>query len=166
LLLTRREIHLLLRQATYDVGRFQFNTVASAAMKLLNALERAAQLGDRERTAFDDALAREGMSVLLRVLAPITPHISQQLWRELEFGDDIIVAPWPEPLEEALQQDEIELVLQINGKHRGNLRVPAQATKEAIEQLAIGSPVAVKYLAGAVARKVVVVPGRLVNIVL
>ena len=156
----RREIHLLLKQANYDLTKHQFNTVASAAMKMLNALEKAPR---------DSAVAAEvvveGLSILLRVLSPITPHIAHSLWRELGFGDDILAAPWPEPLAEALAQDEVELVLQVNGKLRGSLRVAADAPKEAIEAAALASDVAKKYMEGRPAKKVVIVPGRLVNIV-
>ena len=99
------------------------------------------------------------------MLSPITPHIAHSLWRELGFGDDILAAPWPEPLAEALAQDEVELVLQVNGKLRGSLRVAADAPKEAIEAAALASDVAKKYMEGRPAKKVVIVPGRLVNIV-
>jgi leucyl-tRNA synthetase len=158
----RREIHLLLKQASYDLARFQFNTVASAAMKMLNTLEHSAALhGD----AGHDLLVAEGMSTLLRVLSPITPHICQHLWRELGYGEEILDAAWPEPLTEALAQDEVDLVLQINGKHRGNLRVPVEANKSAVETLALASVIALKHIAGKAVKKVVVVPGRLVNIV-
>ena len=151
----RREIHLLLKQANYDLGKFQFNTVASAAMKMLNALEKAPA----------DPHAREGFSILLRLLSPITPHVCHELWRALDYGADILAAPWPEPLEEALVQDEIELVLQVNGKTRGSVRVPAGADKAAIETAAVASEAARKFMEGKPAKKVVVVPGRLINIV-
>lgn len=108
---------------------------------------------------------REGLSILLRLLSPITPHICHHLWRELGFGEDILHAPWPEPLEAALAQDEVELVLQVNGKLRGAIRVPAAAAKEQIEAAALAAETAQKYLEGRPAKKVVVVPGRLVNIV-
>ena len=127
-------------------------------MKILNALDRFE--GGR------NAVTEEGLSILLRLLSPITPHICHHLWRELGFGDDILHAPWPEPLEAALMQDEIELVLQINGKLRGSARVPAGATQQQIEQHALASEVAKKYMEGKPAKKVIVVPGRLVNIVL
>jgi leucyl-tRNA synthetase len=156
----RREIHLLLKQANYDLGKQQFNTVASAAMKMLNALEKAPRDG-----ALAAEVIEEGLGILLRVLSPITPHIAHALWRELGFGDDILDAPWPEPLDAALAQDEIELVLQVNGKLRGSLRVPAGAAKDAIEAAALASETAQKYMEGKPAKKVVVVPGRLVNIV-
>ncbi|MBK6971605.1 MAG: leucine--tRNA ligase [Sterolibacteriaceae bacterium] len=156
----RREIHLLLKQANYDLTKHQFNTVASAAMKMLNALEKAPR-----DSAVAAEVVEEGVSILLRVLSPITPHIAHALWRELCFGDDIRAAPWPEPIEAALAQDEVELVLQVNGKLRGSLRVPADAPKEAIEAAALASDVAKKYMEGRPAKKVVIVPGRLVNIV-
>ena len=151
----RREIHLLLKQANYDLGKLQFNTVASACMKMLNALEKAPA----------DPHAREGFSILLRVLSPIAPHITHGLWLELGFGPDILAAPWPEPLEAALVQDEIELVLQVNGKHRGSLRVKVGADRTAIEAAALASEMAQKFMEGRPPKKVIVVPGRLVNIV-
>jgi leucyl-tRNA synthetase len=156
----RREIHLNLRQANYDFQKFQYNTVASAAMKMLNALERAPK-----ESADYPALAREGLSILLRLLSPITPHICHHLWRELGYGEDILHAAWPEPLDAALAQDAVELVLQVNGKLRGAVKVASSATKEQIEAAALASDVAQKYTEGKPAKKVVVVPGRLVNIV-
>jgi leucyl-tRNA synthetase len=159
---TRREVHLNLKQANYDMQRQQFNTVASACMKILNALESV------PRTAIGPAAAavvQEGLSILLRLQAPITPHLSHHLWRELGFGPDVFAASWPQAEETALEQDEVELVLQINGKTRGNIRVASDASREAIERAAAASPVTQKYLAGAPVKKVVVVPGRLVNVV-
>ena len=156
----RREIHLNLKQANYDLQKFQFNTVASAAMKMLNALERAPDSAEDGA-----AVAREGLSILLRLLSPITPHICHHLWRELGYGEDILQAPWPEPLDEALAQDEVELVLQVNGKLRGSIKIPSGAVKEQVEQLALAAEVAQKYMEGRPAKKVIVVPGRLVNIV-
>jgi len=156
----RREIHATLRQANFDIARFQFNTVASAAMKILNALERAPRDG-----AVAAAIAAEGLSILLRLLSPITPHICDHLWRELGFGDDILAAEWPEPEDAALVLEEIELVLQVNGRVRGNIRVPTAASRDEVETLALSSETARKYVASAEVRKVVVVPGRLVNIV-
>jgi leucyl-tRNA synthetase len=156
----RREIHLNLKQANYDLGKMQFNTVASAAMKMLNALEKAPKTG-----AGRNEVVAEGFSILLRVLSPITPHIGHALWKELGYGDDILAAPWPEPLEAALVQDEIELVLQVNGKTRGSVRVAAGADRAIVEAAAVASEMAQKFMEGRPAKKVVVVPGRLVNIV-
>ena len=158
----RREVHLTLRQANYDLGKHQFNTVASAGMKMLNALEKALKEEDGSRMP----VAREGFSILLRLLSPICPHITHALWRELGYSDDILYVAWPEPLEAALVQDELELVLQVNGKLRGSLRVSSSADKAAIEQLALAHEAVQKQLAGGAAKKVIVVPGRLVNVVL
>ena len=154
----RRELHILLQQANFDYERKQFNTVASAAMKILNLLEDNAG-------PVQGALLREGTSVLLRLLSPIAPHIAQTLWRELGFGSDILEAAWPAVDEAALVQDEIELVLQVNGKHRGSIHVPSDASRETIERLALASPNVQKHIAGQTVKKVIVVPGRLVNIV-
>jgi leucyl-tRNA synthetase len=159
----RREIHLVLRQANHDFGKFQFNTVASAAMKMLNALERAPREG--ELSAQAAPVIVEGLSLLLRLLSPITPHLTHVLWRELGYGEDILEAAWPEPDPVALEQDEIELVLQVNGKHRGSVRVPASASREEIERVALAAEPACRALSGAPPRRVVVVPGRLVNVV-
>ncbi|MGQ0657413.1 MAG: leucine--tRNA ligase [Chromatiales bacterium] len=173
---TRRAIHLALKQSNFDLERQQFNTVASGAMKILNALDDAALAmflfsPSEERAKSRGYLARnaiykEGLSILLRLLSPITPHVCDHLWRELGFGEDILNAQWPEPEERALQQDEVELVLQINGKLRGNIRVDVDASKEQIEWAAINSEVGHKYISDPnQVKKVVVVPGRLVNIV-
>jgi leucyl-tRNA synthetase len=158
----RREIHLNLRQANFDMGRFQYNTVASACMKMLNAMERAPREADASLHA---AVLEEGMSILLRVLSPITPHIGHYLWRELGFGEDILTAAWPEPMPEALVQDEIELVLQVGGKMRGKLRVPAGAGQQELEQFALGHEAVKRHTEGRPVKKVVVVPGRLINVV-
>jgi len=157
----RREVHLTLKQANYDLGKHQFNTVASAGMKILNALDKTSKEEDEGRIA----IAHEGFSILLRLLSPICPHIAHALWHELGYGDDILTAPWPEPLATALEQDEIELVLQVNGKLRGSLRVAKDADKAALEQLALAHESVQKHLAGATPKKIVVVPGRLINIV-
>ncbi len=169
----RREVHAILRQVNFDFQKLQFNTCVSGAMKILNALQNplglqevvsgeAAYLdGPRYRQQF----VHEAIHILLRILAPITPHACFDLWRELGFGDDVFTASWPEVDPAALVQDEIELVLQINGKMRGNIRVPSDASRAVIEDLAVTSPTALKYIAGQTVKKVVVVPGRLVNVV-
>ncbi len=155
---TRFEIHSVLKQANHDMSRHQFNTVASAAMKLLNALDRL--------DGTNNPVAHEGFSILLRLLSPITPHITQTLWQELGYGDDILSADWPEVDEAALVQDEIELVIQVNGKLRGNLRVAKNTDQAALEQLALSHDAVQKLLAGGVAKKIIVVPGRLINVVI
>jgi leucyl-tRNA synthetase len=157
----RREVHLTLKQANYDLGKHQFNTVASAGMKMLNALEKTLKDAGEGRAV----VAHEGCSILLRLLSPICPHIAHALWRELGYGDDILAAAWPEPLAAALEQDEIELVLQVNGKLRGNIRVAKDADKATLEQLALAHEAVQKHLAGAAPKKIFIVPGRLINIV-
>ncbi|HJU21925.1 MAG TPA: leucine--tRNA ligase [Casimicrobiaceae bacterium] len=159
----RREIHLALSQANYDYERIQYNTVVSAGMKMLNTLEDAPAHGDDAA-----ALAREGLSIVLRVLYPVVPHTAWVLWRHLGFVDqygDLVDAPWPTVDDKALARDEIELVLQVNGKLRGKLVVPASADRGAIEAAAKDAPEVARHGGGAPVRKVVVVPGRLVNVV-
>jgi leucyl-tRNA synthetase len=160
----RLEMHTLLKQVHYDYQRMQYNTVVSGAMKLLNALEDFKGDGSEG----DNAALAEGFSILLRVLYPATPHISHALWQGLGFAamhGELLDAPWPAVDDSALKQDEIELMLQINGKLRGSILVPATASKEAIEKIALENEAFVKQANGAAAKKVVVVPGRLVNIV-
>ncbi len=161
----RREVHAVLRQIDYDYQRMQYNTVVSGAMKLLNALEgfkpRAGDAGDAQAV-------REGFGILLRCLYPATPHIAHRLWRELGYEagyGSLLDAAWPQVDALALEQDEIELMLQVNGKLRGALRVPAGADRSAIEQLALASEAFAKFGEGAAVRRVIVVPGRLVNVV-
>jgi len=160
----RRELHLLLRQVSHDYERMQYNTVVSGAMKMLNLIEDS-KLGD---TAADTAVLREGMSLLLRTLYPVAPHITHKLWHELGFEavhGEMLRAPWPEVAEDALNQDEMELVLQVAGKLRGAIKVSAMATREQIEAAALASPEFQRFGEGKAAKKVVIVPGRLVNVV-
>jgi leucyl-tRNA synthetase len=150
----RHEIHSVLRQANYDLGKHQFNTVASAAMKILNALE-----GVPGR----HAVSEEGLSILLRLLAPITPHLAHQLWRALGFGEDVMAERWPEPDPAALEKDEVEYVVQVGGKTRGSVTVARSADKATIESSALDAMA--KYVADRSVKRIVIVPGRLVNIV-
>ncbi len=156
----RFEMHTLLRQVSYDYTRMQYNTVVSGAMKMLNALE--AHKGE------PGAAHHEGFALLLRVLYPACPHITWTLWRELGLAathGDLLDAPWPAVDEAALVQEQIDLVLQVNGKLRGALRVDAAAERAAIEAAALASPEFARFAEGRPAKKVVVVPGRLVNVV-
>ena len=105
------------------------------------------------------------MSILLRLLSPIAPHVCHYLWRELKFGEDVLAAAWPEPDAAALIEDEVELVVQVNGKKRGDVRVPRGADAKAIESLVLADPAVQKHVGGQPIKKVVVVPGRLVNLV-
>ncbi|MFM8637939.1 MAG: class I tRNA ligase family protein, partial [Betaproteobacteria bacterium] len=163
----RREVHLVLKQVSYDYERMQYNTVVSGCMKLLNTLE-AFEPSAGEGADGDAAALCEGVSVLLRALYPACPHLTHGLWVGLGYAarqGDLLDAAWPAVDETALVQDEMELVLQIAGKMRGSLRVPAQADQAAIEAVALASPEFARFSEGRPARKVVIVPGRLVNVV-
>jgi leucyl-tRNA synthetase len=163
----RLEIHSVLRQANYDYERMQYNTVVSALMKMLNTLEDSPLSTSKDVN--DNAALAECYSILLRVMYPACPHLAFQLWNELGYGTccgDLLDVAWPGVDETALQRDEIELMLQINGKLRGSLTVPANADKAAIEQAAAAHEQVTKQGAGAVPKKIIVVPGRLVNVVL
>ncbi len=151
----RREMHAILKKALFDYERQQFNTVVSACMSLANLLGRS-----------DEApLLKEGMGILLRLLAPIAPHIAHKLWRELGYGEDILGAGMPKVDEKALERDTIEYVVQVNGKLRGKVQVPADASREAVERAALENENARRFIGDATVRKVIVVPGKLVNIV-
>ena len=167
----RTQIHLILKQANYDFNRKQFNTVVSAGMKLLRVLEDVTTIPLPINSSADEFMGvknrirQEGFSILLRLLSPIAPHITQALWIELGYGNDILTADWPEVDEAALVQDEIELVIQINGKLRGSLTVAKTTDKETLEQLAVAHEAVQKQLAGTLPKKIIIVPGRLINIV-
>ncbi|KVD43812.1 leucine--tRNA ligase [Burkholderia ubonensis] len=156
----RREIYGVLKQADFDYQRLQYNTVVSATMKMLNAIDGA--------KGATPAVLREVYGVLLRVLYPVVPHITFELWKTLGYADEfgpLLDAPWPKVDEAALEQAEIELVLQVNGKVRGALKVAKDASREAIEAAAVADEAFAKFGEGKPAKKIVVVPGRLVNIV-
>ncbi|WKB50966.1 leucine--tRNA ligase [Eleftheria terrae] len=163
----RREVYKLLQQASYDYERMQYNTVVSACMKLLKTLEGfdAQNHPDRHYASW---AVHEAVGILLRVLYPACPHITQALWQDLgyvaQYGE-LLDAPWPHVDEGALVQDEIELMLQVNGKLRGSVKVSASADKAAIEAAALASPDFAKFAEGKPPKKVVIVPGRLVNVV-
>ena len=158
----RFELHRLLGQINYDYERLQYNTVVSGAMKLLNLLETAS----RSSASWD--LIDEGLDILLRVLYPVAPHITQALWsalgRQARFGE-LVYAPWPQPDPVALQRQLVDLVVQVNGKLRGSIRVAVDATREAIEAAVVADQALAKFLV-VPPKKFVVVPGKLVNVVL
>ena len=160
----RLEIHTVLKQVDYDYQRMQYNTVVSGAMKMINALEDFKAL---ECAGAQVALI-EGFGILLRCLYPATPHVAHSLWSQLGYAGhlgDLLDAPWPQVDPDALVQDEIELMLQVNGKLRGSIHVPAQADKAEIERIALASEAFIAQAAGAAPKRVIVVPGRLVNVV-
>ncbi|WP_095165231.1 leucine--tRNA ligase [Pseudomonas sp. Irchel 3H3] len=152
----RFEMHRLLQQVNSDYERMQYNTVVSGAMKMLKVLEggRAASL----------QVAREGMAILLQVLNPVTPHITQTLWAELGFPGGIYDSSWPAPDNEALKQDEVKMMVQVNGKLRGEILIQADVDHDAIRIRTLADPVLRSYLEGA--SRMIVVPNRLVNFVI
>ncbi|NEX16790.1 MAG: leucine--tRNA ligase [Halochromatium sp.] len=156
----RREIHTALKKALFDYERQQFNTVVSACMTIINTLSK---LAAEDLAA--QGVRREGLSIALRLLAPIAPHITHHLWRELELGDDILQAPWPQVDEEALAQDQITYVVQVNGKVRGKIEVPAAAERAEVEAAALANENVQRFIGEAKVRKVIVVPNKLVNLV-
>jgi leucyl-tRNA synthetase len=161
----RREVHTILKQANFDYQRRQYNTVVSATMKMLNVLE---PIKLDKGGAISTPVLRECLSILLRILYPVVPHLTHVLWKEMGYEKTyglLLDSPWPVVDEAALVQTEITLMLQINGKLRGDIRVPADVSKEQIETLALQSEPALKALNGGVPKKVIIVPGRLVNIV-
>jgi leucyl-tRNA synthetase len=162
------EINAVLKQAIFDFDKHQFNTVVAAGMKIMNGVSAMVRVVPQDTAPSADAsnmIVAESLGILLRLLSPIVPHITQTLWKELSYGDDILSAPWPEVDEAALVQDEIELVIQVNGKLRGSLRVAKDTDKARLEQLALEHEAVQKHLAGAAAKKIIVVPGRLINVV-
>ncbi|MDO5104136.1 MAG: leucine--tRNA ligase [Lautropia sp.] len=166
----RFDVHTVLKQIQYDYERLQYNTIVSGAMKILNALEAAVQQTPPAAAA-DAAALREAMSILVRSLYPIVPHIGHALWEALALGRgfegrEIIDAPLPVVAEDALVKSTLELVLQINGKMRGSISVPADADKAAIEAMAAAAPEVARIGEGKTPKRIVVVPGRLVNVVL
>ncbi len=165
-----REVHSLLRQANYDFQKYQFNTVVSAGMKILNilsALPTHVAAADDRSDSMDVSvrIINEGLEILLKLLSPIVPHITHVLWRELGFAGELLDAGWPQPDAKALARDTIEIVVQVNGKLRGRISVPAGADKERVEQIALADDNVARHVGEKQVKKVIVVPKRLVNIV-
>lgn len=157
----RRAIHAAIKQASTDVGQFhKFNTAIAQVMTVMNVLEKAPQATEQDR-----ALLQEGLEAVTLLLAPITPHISHALWQHLGHAGSVIDAAWPSVDEQALVQDSITLVVQVNGKLRGQVEMPAAASREEVEAAARSNENVLRFIDGLTIRKVIVVPGKLVNIV-
>jgi leucyl-tRNA synthetase len=157
----RFQLHATIRKVSDDYGRRQqFNTAIAAVMEFMNALARFNDVSPVGR-----ALRQEALEAVILLLAPIVPHICQSLWASLKPGADLLDAAWPCVDEAALVQDEIELMLQVNGKLRGNMKVAKSASKDEIEKSALANPAVLKFIEGLAVKKVVLVPGRLVNVV-
>jgi leucyl-tRNA synthetase len=191
----RTQLYNVLKQASSDLDKMQLNTVVSAAMKMLNLLQEielpnatttittiaasmpaaatsdtstitaAATTASNTTATAVIALIYEGMSILLRVLAPITPHITHHLWHELNFAGDIIDAPWPAIDNSALEQDSVEMIVQVNGKYRAKLTVAKNLNQEQIKDLALANETVIRFVEAAKVKKIIIVPGKLINIV-
>ncbi len=156
----RRKTHQTIKKVTEDVdGRFHFNTAIAAVMELVNAVYSFKSARE------NPGVMREALETIVRLLNPFVPHICEDLWARLGHADSIELAGWPDWDEKALAADEITLVVQVNGKVRSKVSVPADADKAALEEAALGEANVQRFIEGKEVRKVIVVPGRLINIV-
>ncbi|MGL9760172.1 MAG: leucine--tRNA ligase [Symbiopectobacterium sp.] len=157
----RRDLHKTITKVTDDVGRRQtFNTAIAAVMELMNKLAKAPQKSEQDR-----ALTQEALLAVVRMLYPFTPHASFKLWHALGGNGDIDMAPWPVADEDAIVEDSKLVVVQVNGKVRGRITVATDATQEQVQARAIQEHLVAKYLEGLTVRKVIYVPGKLLNLV-
>jgi len=157
----RRKVHQTLKRISRDFEQFEFNTIISSLMELLNEMVRAREAGAAGTPAWDEALDH-----YLRMLAPVAPHIAEELWTEkLGKPYSVHAQPWPPVDEDAAREDEITLVVQVNGKVRARITIQADAGQEQMRSAALADPAIQKALEGKEPRQVIVVPGRLVNIV-
>jgi leucyl-tRNA synthetase len=157
----RRQAHQMLAKVADDVGRRRtFNTAIAAVMEFMNALARFDDGSEQGR-----AVVQEALEIVVAVLAPVVPHVAHALWAALGREGAIVDATWPEPDPDALRQDLVELVVQVNGKLRGRVGVPAGADAKVAEAAALADPGVQKFVAGQTIRKVIYVPGKLVNVV-
>ncbi|MCI4226312.1 leucine--tRNA ligase [Dickeya dianthicola] len=157
----RRDLHKTIAKVTDDIGRRQtFNTAIAAIMELMNKLAKASQESEQDR-----ALTQETLLAVVRMLYPFTPHACFVLWNELKGEGDIDQAPWPVAEEQAMVEDSRLVVVQVNGKVRGKITVAADATEQQVRDRAAQEPLVAKYLDGVSVRKVIFVPGKLLNLV-
>jgi leucyl-tRNA synthetase len=156
----RRQVHRTIKKVTEDIdGRFHFNTAIAAIMELVNAIYA---FEEKER---HPAVLREALEVTVRLLAPFVPHLSEELWEILGHQGGVELAGWPLWEEEALAEDWKTLVIQVNGKVRGKVTVAANAAEEEVREAAIADANVTRFIEGKQIRKVIVIPGRLVNVV-
>jgi leucyl-tRNA synthetase len=157
----RRKTHQTIAKISDDIGRRNsFNTAVAAAMELLNSINKFADDSDTGR-----AVQREALESIVLMLSPIVPHICHALWLELGHETPLVDRPWPDVDESALEADRIEMVVQVNGKLRARLSVSADADNESIEAQALADENVQRFVDGKAVRKVIIVPGRLVNVV-
>jgi len=158
----RRQLHQTIQKTTHDMGvRTVFNTAIAANMELLNTLSKFADDSDNGK-----AVRHEALEAIVLMLSPIVPHICQQLWQELGHRESIVNALWPQADETALVQDSLALIVQVNGKLRGRISVPATSGTEDIRLAALADEQVLRFIAGQAIKKLIVVPNKLVNIVI
>lgn len=157
----RRKVHQTLQQITRDFETFEFNTIVSALMELMNEMYKAREAGAGGTPAW-----KEAVSIYLLMLAPVCPHVAEELWQEISMPYSIHNQPWPKVDQEAAAELEITLIVQVNGKLRDRITVPANILEEATKAIALASPAVQKLLDGKTPSMVILVPKRLVNIVL
>jgi leucyl-tRNA synthetase len=157
----RRKVHQTLRQVTHDFEQFEFNTIISALMELLNELYKAREQGLAGTEAWEEA-----KDIYLRMLAPVAPHIAEELWTRSGKPYSVHLQAWPRVDEEAAAEEQITLVLQVNGKVRDRILVPVSISEDEARMLALESEAVKRHLGEHPPKKVIVVPGKLVNIVL
>ena len=167
-----RQIYEILEQARYDYERQQCNTVVSSCMKILNLFgelkpntKQGDDTADKQVDIAHRYILHKGMSILLRLLAPIAPHITHQLWIDLHYRGIIIDAPWPKADLASVRSDKINLIVQINGKVRSKIIVPENADNATIEKIALDDKKVQQHIAGKSVKKIIAVPGKLINIV-
>ncbi|HWP23146.1 MAG TPA: class I tRNA ligase family protein, partial [Candidatus Binatia bacterium] len=160
----RRAIHRTIKKVTDDIeDRFHFNTAVAAIMELFNALAAAAQ--EREKLEASAPVIREGIEALIVLLAPFVPHVANELWEQLGHAEPLERVPWPGYSEAALEEEKLLIVVQVNGRVRAKITVPAGQPREQIETEALNDPKVKAFLDGKRIEKLVYVPGRLINIV-
>jgi len=158
----RRQLHQTIQKVSHDMGvRTIFNTAIAANMELLNTLSRF-----EDESTNGKAIRQEALEAIVLMLSPIVPHICHQLWLDLGHHETVVAMPWPQLDETALVQDAIEFVLQVNGKLRSKMTVPASASNGDIEHAALSDEHVVKFIEGKPVKKVIIVPKKLVNIVI
>ena len=157
----RRQAYQALTKVSDDIGRrHTFNTAIATVMELMNALAKLKDDSEQAR-----AVTQEVLELVVLMLAPITPHICHELWTLLGHDEAVVTAAWPEIDEAAMKQDKVELMVQVNGKLRSKIAVAADADSKTIEAEALAEENVLRFTEGKEVRKVIVVPGRLVNIV-
>jgi len=156
----RRKVHQTLEAVTRDFESLSFNTVVSGLMELLNEMTTAKNLG-----AYGTEAWQEAESIYLRMLAPICPHVAEELWSRTGHPYSIHTHKWPEVDVEATQEDQITLIVQVNGKLRDRIMMPVDISEEMAKSAALESENVQSYLGGRQPKKIIYVPGRLVNIV-